>query len=148
MRRRWYPGSRFIPPELGLDVPTRRAVLKAAGDSWMFQTRNGLWALAWFVGGLVATVLVLVLFWPLLKAAGLTSLAGVVIYLPIATLWFLFLVWQQRNGLPQRVYTELRARRYDVCRGCGYLRTGLDSVIACPECGVRSAPLTSRDHRP
>tara|TARA_R110000782_G_scaffold30348_14_gene75652 strand:+ start:18790 stop:19227 length:438 start_codon:yes stop_codon:yes gene_type:complete len=138
LRRKWYPRNRFIPPELGLDAPTRRAVLKAAGDSWMFQTRNGLRALAWFVGGLVAIVLVLVLFWPLLKEAGLTSLAGVVIYLPIATLWFLFLLWQQRNGLPQRVYTELRARGHDVCLGCGYTRQGIDAADPCPECGSTS----------
>jgi hypothetical protein len=137
--RWWHPGGRFIPCELGLDAPTRRAVLKAAGDRWMFETRNGLRALAWFLGAIVVSVLVMVLFWPLLKSTGL--LPGNLVFVPLGVCWILFLHWQRRNGLPQSVYAELRARGHDVCRGCGYIRTGLDPLALCPECGTRSAPL-------
>jgi hypothetical protein len=140
-RRRWYPGNRFIPAELGLDAPTRCAVLKAAGDRWMLETRNGVGVLLWMVGVGIVCVVALAVLRPFLKSVGLAPVSGVIVYLLMFSLWPLYLLWQQRSGLPQCIYAELRDRGHDVCRQCGYLRNSLDGADPCPECGTPSAPL-------
>lgn len=136
--RRQHPGDRFIPSELGLERPTRRAVLKAATGWWLLEPRNWMWSLAWFVG----LIVVLAFVTPLLRANGLADASGLVIS-PLIFGWWILFLWWQCGRLGRHVYAELRDRGHDVCRGCGYLREGMDSLAVCPECGVRSVPLTA-----
>lgn len=133
--RAWMTGARHIPGELPLDRWQRESIAADARRAWLCHGRNGLLVFAGVVVCLALFVLGVILLrwlenqhgWPRLNSPfGLVVTLGASIG---------FVCWRERT-LPRFVFKALRDRGHDVCLGCGYLRSGLDTAISCPECGV------------
>ncbi|GEM_PF-2763959 len=124
----------YLEKDIGLPTKDRRDVVRAAYRAKNRSAKAFSRESLLFVGAILLAVVAFAVVSVLLSVAGIglpRILTHAVAGGSAAAITSVVVAYQVKPY----VYAELRARGYNVCPECGYLRTGLNDTAPCPECG-------------